>query len=90
MTTNTPNTISNVQFTPNTTGAAQFASYNIVIYPNHTINSGGGLLIVYPAQIGVQANITASVSSSSASLNPQVSVDQSARRVIIANAFSSD
>jgi len=86
--TNTPSAIKNATFSPNTTGAAQYASYTIVIYPSHSIQSGGGLLIVYPAQIVALANITASVSAASASSNPLVSVDQSARRVIISNAFS--
>jgi hypothetical protein len=51
--TNTPYTLTKATFSANTTGAGQIAKYTIRIYPEHTITVGGGVLIVYPSQIGV-------------------------------------
>lgn len=44
--------------------------------------------MVYPSQIGVLSNITATVTGFGANLSPTVTVEQSARRVIVKNAFS--
>ena len=51
--TNTPYTLTKATFSANTTGAGQTAKYTIKIYPENTISIGGGVLIVYPSQIGV-------------------------------------
>jgi hypothetical protein len=51
--TNTPNTMRKAEFSANTTGAGQIAKYTIKVYPEYPIAQGGGVIIVYPSQIGV-------------------------------------
>ena len=85
--TNTPYTLTKATFTANTTGAGQTARYTIKIFPEHTISVGGGVLIVYPSQIGVLSVITASILSSTTKQSPTIKVERSARRIEILNAF---
>ena len=47
--TNTPYTLTTSRFKANATGAAQYAKYNITIDPEHDIEIGGGIYIVYPS-----------------------------------------
>jgi hypothetical protein len=93
MMTNTPHTLARATFQPNTTGAGQFAAYSIIVYPEHTVGAGGGVLVIYPSQLGVQANaVTATVSSPYASpVNATVvTVQYSSRQIMISNAFRED
>jgi hypothetical protein len=86
--TNTPNTMKKAEFSANTTGAGQNAQYTIKIYPEYPIARGGGVIIVYPSQIGVQSTITATISSVATKADPTVIVERSARRISILNAFA--
>lgn len=88
--TNTPYTMTKATFTANTTGAGQVAKYTIQIFPEHVISKGGGVLIIYPSQIGVQSSITASILSITSAQSPTVQVEKSARRISIIGAFNSD